>query len=185
MLDNRTRAMLDVANELTAEELDLLRGPIPDQVVILRGETMVADEPPESIDCNDEPRSAAPATPDGSGGRPISLDPSRGAYERGRTRASKVATGCLGREREKHAWWPVGTELVGRIDMETFTAVVIENPAVKSGRSLRITAGPAAGKVCLTPTRAAIEATEPYRASRNLGRAGGVTNGWEFWKQVT
>jgi len=40
-------------------------------------------------------------------------------------------------------------------------------------------------RVCLTPTRAAIEATEHYRQAHDLGRGGGVTNGWEFWKPRT
>ena len=109
----------------------------------------------------------------------------RGEYERQRTRESKISTACVGHEREKHDWWPVGTELIGRIGSETFTATVVENAQVKSGRSLLITSGPASGKVCLTPTRAAIEATEHYRQANNLGRGGGVTNGWDFWKPRT
>ncbi len=79
----------------------------------------------------------------------------------------------------------MGTELIGHIGSETFTATVVENPQVKSGRSLLITSGPASGRVCITPTRAAIEATEDYRQANNLGRGGGVTNGWDFWKPRT
>lgn len=110
----------------------------------------------------------------------------RSEYERQRTRESKISTSCVGHERDKHDWWPVGTELIGRIGSETFTATVVENAQVKSGRSLLITSsGPASGKVCLTPTRAAIEATEHYRQAHNLGRSGGVTNGWDFWKPRT
>lgn len=107
---------------------------------------------------------------------------SRGAYERERTRESKVSTACLGTEREKHEWWPLGTELVGKLHGEQFTATVIENANVKSGRSLVITSWPANGTICLTPTRAAIEATEAYRNAKNMGRGGGVTNGWTFWQ---
>ena len=107
---------------------------------------------------------------------------SRGAYERERTRESKVSTACLGVERDKHDWWPLGTELVGQIGSEEFTAEVVGNPRVKSGRSVLITSGPAKGTLCLTPTRAAIEATEAYRQANNLGRGGGVTNGWTFWQ---
>jgi hypothetical protein len=77
----------------------------------------------------------------------------------------------------------VGTELIGRIGTEEFAAVVAENAQVKSGRSLRIASGAAAGKVCITPTRAAIEATEDYRNAHKLGRGGGITNGWEFWSR--
>lgn len=35
------------------------------------------------------------------------------------------------------------------------------------------------------PTPAAIEATETYRQAHRLGRGGGITNGWEFWKPRT
>ena len=76
----------------------------------------------------------------------------------------------------------VGAELVGHIGAEEFTAQVVKNDQVKSGRSILITSGALQGKVCLTPTRAAIEATEDYRQTHNLGRGGGVTNGWTFWK---
>jgi hypothetical protein len=113
---------------------------------------------------------------------PSSSGLSAGEYERQRTRESKVSTTCIGHEREKHDWWPVGTELVGRIGSEAFTATVVENTQVKSNRSLLITSGPANGRVCITPTRAAMEATEVYRQTHNLGRGGGVTNGWEFWE---
>jgi hypothetical protein len=77
--------------------------------------------------------------------------------------------------------WPTDTELVAHIRREEFTAQLVENPRVKSSRSVLITSGPAHGKVCVTPTRAAIEATEDYRQANNLGRGGGVTNGWTFW----
>lgn len=107
---------------------------------------------------------------------------SRGEYERNRTRESKVSTACLGAAREKHEWWPLGTELVGHLGNEVVEATVVENTSVKSGRSLVITSGPAQGKVCITPTGAAIEATEVMRQSHQLGRGGGVTNGWTFWK---
>lgn len=107
---------------------------------------------------------------------------SRGEYERNRTRESKVSTACLGAEREKHEWWPLGTELIARLGTEVFEATVVKNSSVKSGRSLVITSGAALGKVCITPTRAAIESTEAFRAANHLGRGGGVTNGWTFWQ---
>jgi len=127
--------------------------------------------------------SAVPTLPISAG--PAAGSSSRGAYERERTRESKVSTCCLGAERDKHDWWPLGTELVGQIGSELFTAVVVENSKLKSGRSLVITSAPAQGAVCLTPTRAAIEATEAFRQAHNLGRGGGVTNGWSFWQPRT
>ena len=127
--------------------------------------------------------SAVPTLPISAG--PAAGSSSRGAYERERTRESKVSTACLGAERDKHDWWPLGTELVGQIGSEFFTATVVENTSVKSNRSLVITSGAAKGAVCLTPTRAAIEATEAYRNAKNLGRGGGVTNGWTFWQPRT
>jgi hypothetical protein len=113
---------------------------------------------------------------------PVSSDPSRGERERQRTRESKVSTACVGQPRTPHAWWPLDTELEGRIGSEIFTATVVENSQVKSNRSLLITSGAAQGRVCITPTRAAMEATEDYRRIANLGRGGGVTNGWTFWQ---
>ncbi len=104
----------------------------------------------------------------------------RGDYERQRTRESKISTACVGHEHEKHDWWPVGTELIGRIGSETFNATVAENTNVKSNRSLLITSGPANGRICITPTRAAMEATEAFRQAHNLDRGGDATNGWEF-----
>jgi len=106
----------------------------------------------------------------------------QGEYERQRTRESKVSTSYVGREREKHEWWPIDTQLEGQIGSDLFTAMVVENAQVKSGRSLLITSGPASGKVCISPTRAAIEVTEAYRQAHNLGRASGITNGWTFWR---
>jgi hypothetical protein len=125
-----------------------------------------------------------PTTTSGVGARTAtpSCDPSRGARERQRTRESKVSTTCVGQPRTPHPWWPIDTELEGRINGEVFTATVVDNSQVKSNRSVLITSGAAQGRVCITPTRAAIEATEDYRRIANLGRGGGVTNGWTFWQ---
>ena len=73
----------------------------------------------------------------------------------------------------------------GFVDLSPDTAVVVQNPSVKSGRSLKLTSGSEQGRICLTPTRAAMEATEAYRQAHNLGRGGGVTNGWLFWQPRT
>jgi len=202
MLDRKMEMMLSVANLLTAEDLEMLRaGAVGTAVAVAEDETdnpmeseqapgEVADDP-DGAEVHD---SSTASVPDSGSPPPTtrairqtrSRSPqtatNRGEYERQRTRESKISTACVGHEREKHDWWPVSTELIGRIGSETFTATVVENAQVKSGRSLLITSGPASGKVCLTPTRAAIEATESYRQAHNLGRGGGVTNGWEFWK---
>jgi hypothetical protein len=170
MLDDKTRMMLEVANQLTADDIEFLRGGTP--TVPNTEETVAAPaEPCASPTC---PIEAGPAT-----------SSSRGEYERHRTRESKVSTECVGSERAKHQWWPVGTEVVGQIGREFFTAEVVENASVKSGRSLRLTSGPAQGRICITPTRAALEATEDYRQANNFGRGGGVTNGWTFWQPRT
>lgn len=200
MLDKQTEMMLQVAATLTAEDLDTLRR---DAVVRpnLRMPSIAENQPSipqatcESVVAADiatkEPADAQiqdtqqPAPPPRTQAPASSLNLSRGEYERQRTRESKISTACIGREREKHNWWPVGTDLVGRMGSESFTAMVVENKQVKSGRSILITSGPASGKVCMTPTRAAMEATECYRQANNLGRGGGVTNGWEFWQPRT
>jgi len=182
MLDDRTRTMLEVANTLTAEDLEFIRS---DGVVRMAERQRAPrkraqrDSPSPAVAVAVvEPPPAAPAAASATAS-------SRGEYERKRTRESKVSTECLGEERVKHEWWPLGTELIGQIGSEFFTAVVVENASVKSGRSLKLTSGPAQGKICITPTRAAMEATEAYRQAHNVGRGGGVTNGWQFWQPRT
>jgi len=197
MLDKKLEVMLQAANTLTAEDLDYLRGgaPVAAAHAERSGSSNAETGPVDSVEAPErvEPEDAtavAPAIPSVQGAGPRRRSPahasagasSRGEYERRRTRESKVSTECIGHERQKHDWWPVGTELVGSMGLEVFTATVVENAQVKSGRSILLTSGPAAGKLCLTPTRAAIEATEAYRQAHNLGRGGGVTNGWQFWK---
>jgi len=168
MLDERTKLMLDVANELTAADIELLRAG-----VITQSAPRTFAQPASER----QARGRAAST-----SRQTSSSMSAGEYERGRTRESKISTACVGTERVKHAWWPVGTELVGRIGNEEFTSKVVENPQVKSGRSILLTSGAANGRLCITPTRAALEATEAYRQTNGLGRGGGVTNGWLFWQ---
>jgi len=192
MLNEKTELMLSVAATLTAEDLDTLRALAP------AVEASVVADSAEVREALEAPSPGGPAAVEPFDGS-TAVTPTRtrrrhhqshgststlprGEYERQRTRESKVSTSCMGHEREGHDWWPVGTELVGDVCSESFTAVVVENPQVKSGRSIQITSGPAAGKVCRTPTRAALEATEAYRQANNLGRAGGVTNGWSFWQ---
>ena len=167
MLDDKTRMMLEVANQLTADDIEFLKPGSPIMPNCEETVATLAEPCPQ------------PTCPVGAGSAASSA---RGAYERQRTRESKVSTTCVGTERAKHDWWPIGTELVAHIGAEEFTAEVVENPRVKSGRSVLITSSPAHGRACNTPTRAAIEATEQYRQANNLGRGGGVTNGWTFWK---
>ena len=168
MLDDKTLMMLEVANQLTAADIEFLKSGSP--TVLGREETVATRSEPS-------PPPTCPTEPAG-----VVARSSRGAYERQRTRESKTSTTCVGNERAKHDWWPIGTELVAHIGSEEFTAEVVENPRVKSGRSVLITSGSVQGRVCITPSRAALEATEQYRQANNLGRGGGVTNGWTFWK---
>lgn len=170
MLDKKTEQMLRIANVLTAEDLNEIQG--------------AAVAPSICPEPTDEPYVATqiPPDPDADPTLPPDSDSSCGARERTRTRESKVSTACVGQAREPHIWWPLGTDLIGQVGSEQFTATVVENDQVKSGRSVLITSGAAKGKVCITPTRAAMEATEAYRQANNLGRGGGVTNGWSFWK---
>ena len=134
MLDDRTRTMLEVANTLTAEDLEFIRS---DGVVRMAERQRAPrkraqrDSPSPAVAVAVvEPPPAAPAAASATAS-------SRGEYERKRTRESKVSTECLGEERVKHEWWPLGTELIGQIGTEFFTAVVVENTSVKSGRALR------------------------------------------------
>lgn len=165
MLDKQTELMLQVASTLTAEDLEFLRSNVSADRIKVEAHSQVPSPEPKP-----QPTKGAIA------------GTQRGERERQRTRESKVSTTCLGNERAKHQWWPVGTELEGKIGAEVFSATVVENSQVKSNRSLLITSGDAHGHLCLTPTRAALEATEHLRRTYGLGRVGGVTNGWTFWK---
>lgn len=167
MLDKKTELMLQVANTLTAEDLDHLRGAAPRSEAKARPAASKVAEPSVS-----KPKTSLDTDE----------DLTRGEREKMRTRESKISTACVGQPRTKHEWWPVGTELIGRMRDQMFTAEVVKNPRVKSNRSLLITSGSAQGTVCITPTRAAMESTEAYRQAKGLGRGGGVTNGWTFWK---
>ncbi len=200
MLDRQLEMMLQVAATLTAEDMDTLRGdavarPNPRTTAVIENQPAAVQATCNNVAAAEtataEPAEVQaqtthhPVRPTHGSAQPSTSNLPRGEYERQRTRESKISTACVGREREKHDWWPVGTELVGHMDSESFTAMVVENAQVKSGRSILITSGAASGKVCMTPTRAAIEATEDYRKADNLGRGGGVTNGWEFWQPRT
>jgi hypothetical protein len=191
MLDKRTEIMLQMASTLTADDLDYVRGMPPDEKGRSHRQRGGKAEAPDAVApaatavavAVAEPEPETATTPEeATPSVPSAPDPSRGARERQRTRESKVSTTCVGRPRTPHPWWPIDTELEGRINGEVFTATVVDNSQVKSGKSVLITSGPAQGRVCITPTRAAIEATEEYRRIANLGRGGGVTNGWSFWK---
>lgn len=133
MLDRNTEQMLRIANTLTAEELDEIHG----STATLLPPSERADE----VDAADQkaPESAANEASSSE------TDATRGQRERLRTRESKVSTSCMGKPREGHEWWPVGTQLEGKIGTETFLATVVENPRVKSGRSLLIDTGSAQG----------------------------------------
>ena len=193
MLDDRMRMMLEAANTLTEEDLEFLCSDGASITVAtskrtgraraVRGTSAATNDtsacsvvstatptPPERVAASQTSPATgiAQTTPASVGSTTGSL--SRGEYERGRTRESKVSTTCLGTEREKHEWWPLGTTVVGQIGPETFTAEVVENPQVKSGRSLKITSGTEKGTICITPTRAAMVATESYRQARYMGR---------------
>jgi len=184
MLDDRMRLMLEAADTLTTEDLEFIRSDGAAAAASPKKKRAGAESKREST-APTAPRPAiavvAPAQTVGA----IPQVASRGEYERKRTRESKVSTECLGEARVKHDWWPLGTKVVGQIGTEFFTAVVVENAGVKSNRSLRLTSGPGQGRICITPTRAAMEATEAYRQAHDLGRGGGVTNGWLFWQPRT
>jgi hypothetical protein len=166
MPDKTLEAMLTIANTLTADDPDCVRGSataavmespnegrgvVAPSVQAAAGRTRM-DEDMESQESS--PSSHIPPASQPAGyrrGAPTSVTAaSAGEYERQRTRESKVSTTCLGKPREPHAWWPIGTHLVGRIGSEEFNAIVVANPQVKSGCSLQIRSGAAAGRVCIS-----------------------------------
>ena len=126
MLDKKTRMMLEVANELTTEDLALLRTGTP---IVPNS----AESRPVTAQAA-KPVCAAEAVTNATPAQASAGSTSRGEYERGRTRESKISTACVGQPRAGHDWWPLGTELVGSMGGQVFTAEVVENSHVKSGR---------------------------------------------------
>lgn len=180
MLDRKVEQMLNIAMMLTADEIDEIHASQSAGAVIAAVDDESTAEEHDSLSHPIGEQASESDDDEATSSLVIAL--TTGERERLRTRESKVSTACVGQAREPHAWWPIGTELEGRINGEVFHASVVANPRVKSGRSILIDSGPAQGRVCITPTRAAMEATESYRQLTKIGRGGGVTNGWGFWK---
>ena len=133
MLDKEAGSDVAGASTLTADDLDCLRGVAGAATVELPEEESEAAAPAaqdvadatcsgDRTETDDVPPAApAPQRPDRRVRRaaPTSAGVPAGEYERQRTRESKVATACLGKQREGHDWWPVGTELVGRSELRS------------------------------------------------------------------
>ena len=85
------------------------------------------------------------------------------------------------RRRIEREWPDAGAILRAEYYGTVYTAeVVLAAKKLKSGKQIRLTAGPAQGVVCDSFSEAMIAATEQQRADQNLGRKG-VSNGWLFW----
>jgi len=66
---------------------------------------------------------------------------------------------------------------------ETYSAVVVNAPRLKSGRAIQITSGPAAGLTFQSMSAAMAAATAEQRQQLGIGdsKKGLPSSGWGFW----
>lgn len=96
-----------------------------------------------------------------------------------------VSSGQASRRRRKveHAWPAIGTRLDGQFEGETYAALVVAAPTLKSGRALQLISGPVIGQTFKTMTAAMVATTARQRRKLGLkGKKGLLATGWEFWQ---
>jgi hypothetical protein len=71
----------------------------------------------------------------------------------------------------------------GQFGGETYAALVVAAPKLKSGRALQIINGPALGRVLNSMTAAMVAATAGQRQKLGMGKGkkGLPASGWDFW----
>ena len=68
---------------------------------------------------------------------------------------------------------------------ETYAALVVAAPRLKSGRALQLITGPALGRVFRSMTAAMMAATARQRQKLGMGKGkkGLPASGWDFWHE--
>ena len=88
------------------------------------------------------------------------------------------------RSRVEHAWPEIGTRLDGQHEGETYAALVVAAPKLKSGRALQVITGPVMGRIFKSMTAAMQAATARQRRRLGLkGKKGLPKSGWDFWQK--
>jgi len=115
----------------------------------------------------------------------VSKPNTQGGNTQEETNTPAVPRAAVKRKRRRrtleHQWPEPGTLLQADYEGVHYEAQVIVDAGSRSQRTVKILSGPAAGRICGSPTGAMMEATEQQRQQANLGKKG-VANGWEFWK---
>jgi DNA polymerase III sliding clamp (beta) subunit (PCNA family) len=93
-------------------------------------------------------------------------------------------TGSKRRRTVQHEWPEVGAVLEGTYEGQTYTAVVVNAPRLKSGRAIQVTSGPVAGRTFNSMSAAMVAATAEQRRELGLGvsKKGLPASGWDFWR---
>ena len=179
----KDKEFVEAAASLTAEEVDYVRkharqrkevnpGPAPPE----------SDTPPKSKIPPAEAKAPPtekkmPVPAKGKTAPPEERQPRPAGH-----RSRGVARGK--RAQIEHPWPEVGTVLEADYFGTHYTAEVIEAPAgrkLKSGKTVRVTSGPAAGTEHASMSGAMEAATEQQRNEQALGRKG-CLSGWDFWR---
>ena len=90
------------------------------------------------------------------------------------------------RRRVEHLWPAIGTRVDGQFQGETYAALVVAAPKLRSGRALQVINGPAMGRGYNSMTAAMLAATAKQRQKLGMGKGkkGLPSSGWEFWKEA-
>ena len=120
------------------------------------------------------------------GGQGESPPPEKGSESTTNVDASASTAPPRRRRRVEHVWPEIGTRLDGQYEGETYAALVVAAPRLKSGRALQIINGPALGRVFNSMTAAMVAATARQRQhlGTGSGRTGLPASGWEFWGEA-
>jgi hypothetical protein len=91
--------------------------------------------------------------------------------------------GSKRRRTVQHGWPDIGAVLEGTYEGQTYTAVVVNAPRLKSGRAIQVTSGPVAGHTFNSMSAAMVAATAEQRRELGLGtsKKGLPSSGWDFW----
>jgi hypothetical protein len=87
------------------------------------------------------------------------------------------------RQKVDHAWPEIGTRLDGQFLGETYAALVVAAPKLKSGQALQVINGPAIGQIFRSMTAAMLAVTAKQRQKLGQGKSkkGLPKSGWDFW----
>jgi hypothetical protein len=89
------------------------------------------------------------------------------------------------RQKVDHPWPEIGTRMDGQFLGETYAALMVAAPKLKSGRALQVINGPAFGQTFRSMTAAmlAVTAKQRQKLGQGTSKKGLPKSGWDFWHE--